>query len=403
MIRRPPRSTLFPYTTLFRSRVRLWARPDLGVVERQVEPPAPSADGHPARPSNAGPIKRIRTANWLALGSSRRLGGRRLVGLPPQTEQPGEAADRRRGDGERGGEVGQERIELRRVGPHLALPQVMRHAQPEARKQVGRERVGDRRRLPARVTGLLRLLEVVGQGGRVDAEEPNLARRALGRVTRGRLELGFEVLRQAEADRLLRIAARGEVPARRIERIRESRVDRGPRSVSIADQRRNRMADAGDGPEPREEPEERGTHAGAELEPLALPEELPVGELIADHVRPRRGLVHDRDARLKLPGPREQRGQVDAGLPIDAGTERLVEQYPAPPARGGRIGNVKLLSRVADVVGHVERVAPVPGPNAERRLQVQGTDPVVGEQRVERSEERRVGKGCRSGWWAGHR
>src|SRR5439155_24886737 len=68
----------------------------------------------------------------------------------------------------------------------------------------------------------------------------------------------------------------------------------------------------------------------------ALPEELPVGELIADHVRPRRGLVHDRDARLKLPGPREQRGQVDAGLPVDAGIERLVEQYPAPPARGGR-------------------------------------------------------------------
>src|SRR2546421_4239273 len=107
MIRRPPRSTLFPYTTLFRSshlltpsggaercRIRLWARPDLGVVERQVEPPAPSADGHPARPSNAGPIKRIGNATWRALGSSRRLGGRRLVGrrLPPQTEQPGEAA-----------------------------------------------------------------------------------------------------------------------------------------------------------------------------------------------------------------------------------------------------------------------------------------------------------------------
>src|SRR3989442_6748724 len=110
MIRRPPRSTLFPYTTLFRSRcqVRLWARPGLGVVERQVEPPAPGADGHAARPSNAGPIQRIGTATWLALGSRRRLGGRRLVGrrLPPQTEQPGEAADRRRRDGACGGEVG---------------------------------------------------------------------------------------------------------------------------------------------------------------------------------------------------------------------------------------------------------------------------------------------------------
>src|SRR3712207_7892112 len=28
MIRRPPRSTLFPYTTLFRSQDRMWASPD---------------------------------------------------------------------------------------------------------------------------------------------------------------------------------------------------------------------------------------------------------------------------------------------------------------------------------------------------------------------------------------
>src|SRR5258706_4034705 len=28
MIRRPPRSTLFPYTTLFRSHVETWIRPD---------------------------------------------------------------------------------------------------------------------------------------------------------------------------------------------------------------------------------------------------------------------------------------------------------------------------------------------------------------------------------------
>src|SRR2546430_11542085 len=31
MIRRPPRSTLFPYPTLFRSLERLWARPTLEV------------------------------------------------------------------------------------------------------------------------------------------------------------------------------------------------------------------------------------------------------------------------------------------------------------------------------------------------------------------------------------
>src|SRR5256885_9543508 len=77
------------------------------------------------------------------------------------------------------------------------------------------------------------------------------------------------------------------------------------------------MADPGDGPEPREEPEERGTQAGAELEPLALAQELPVGVLIADHEGPLRRLVHDRDGRLQLPASREKRGQVDPRLPVD--------------------------------------------------------------------------------------
>src|SRR5881397_3982587 len=128
------------------------------------------------------------------------------------------------------------------------------------------------------------------------------------------------------------------------------------------------MADPGDGPDPREEPEEGGTQAGAELEPLALPEELPVRELISDHERPLRCLVHDRDGRLELPGSREQRGQVDPGLPVDKGTERLVEEDSAAAARDGRIRNVELLPGVADVVRHVEGVAPVPGPDAERCL-----------------------------------
>src|SRR5439155_22646253 len=159
------------------------------------------------------------------------------------------------------------------------------------------------------------------------------------------------------ADRLSGIAARGEVPARRIERVREGRVDRGSRRVGVADLRRDRMADPRDGPDPREEPEEGGTHAGAELEPLALPEELPVRELISDHERPLRRLVHDRDGWLELPGSREQGGQVDPGLPIDGRTERLVEEHAAAPARDGRIRNVELLPRVADVVRHVEGIA----------------------------------------------
>src|SRR2546427_7313672 len=38
MIRRPPRSTLFPYTTLFRSPVRLGVAPELARVEPEVRP-----------------------------------------------------------------------------------------------------------------------------------------------------------------------------------------------------------------------------------------------------------------------------------------------------------------------------------------------------------------------------
>src|SRR6266487_5427075 len=44
MIRRPPRSTLFPYTTLFRSEERRWRRPDRGGGLR-------SGDCHRAAPS----------------------------------------------------------------------------------------------------------------------------------------------------------------------------------------------------------------------------------------------------------------------------------------------------------------------------------------------------------------
>src|SRR5256885_5402682 len=61
MIRRPPRSTLFPYTTLFRSAIVLSARepraeacaPELGLehvaqrVAQQVEPQHDDEDGEP--------------------------------------------------------------------------------------------------------------------------------------------------------------------------------------------------------------------------------------------------------------------------------------------------------------------------------------------------------------------
>src|SRR5438270_7708296 len=38
-MRRPPRSTLFPYTTLFRSRDRAWSAPDRG-RRRSASPPS---------------------------------------------------------------------------------------------------------------------------------------------------------------------------------------------------------------------------------------------------------------------------------------------------------------------------------------------------------------------------
>src|SRR6266550_1623362 len=167
----------------------------------------------------------------------------------------------------------------------------------------------------------------------------------------------------------------------------------GSLRVGVTDQRRDRMTDPGDGPDPGEEPEEGGAEAGAELKPLALLQELPVRELVSDHERSRRRLVHDRDAGLELPRSREQRRQVDPGLPVDGRTERLVEQYPAAPTRDGRIHDVELLPRIADVVGQVETVGPVPGPDAERCLKPQGRDPVVGEQGVEgaaRQQDRRL-------------
>src|SRR3712207_7940302 len=52
MIRRPPRSTLFPYTTLFRSPVLLRAAAD-----------GRAAGGAAARPGRYGPARRGRRAN----------------------------------------------------------------------------------------------------------------------------------------------------------------------------------------------------------------------------------------------------------------------------------------------------------------------------------------------------
>src|SRR2546422_7041583 len=59
MIRRPPRSTLFPYTTLFRSRAA--GRRRRGVRGRQSGAPARREPGEPAEPSEQPARARCRS------------------------------------------------------------------------------------------------------------------------------------------------------------------------------------------------------------------------------------------------------------------------------------------------------------------------------------------------------
>src|SRR2546422_7778402 len=59
MIRRPPRSTLFPYTTLFRSRPREGGRDPVVVVhEKAADPPEGVPERHGGRRELAGPARR---------------------------------------------------------------------------------------------------------------------------------------------------------------------------------------------------------------------------------------------------------------------------------------------------------------------------------------------------------
>src|SRR3712207_3825146 len=64
MIRRPPRSTLFPYTTLFRSRSVLGLRRDRRRPQRRRAPRDPArGDGRPARRRDA--LERLRVGAGL--------------------------------------------------------------------------------------------------------------------------------------------------------------------------------------------------------------------------------------------------------------------------------------------------------------------------------------------------
>src|SRR3712207_8451567 len=72
MIRRPPRSTLFPYTTLFRSQARLAARdrvpdpqPDAQGAPGADLPRRPGGRGQPPHPPRGGPDQADRKSTRL--------------------------------------------------------------------------------------------------------------------------------------------------------------------------------------------------------------------------------------------------------------------------------------------------------------------------------------------------
>src|SRR2546426_7065801 len=69
MIRRPPRSTLFPYTTLFRSRVRE------AVVELEIA----EARRHDVDADRIGPFERLHVVQALEDRKSTRLNSSHLV------------------------------------------------------------------------------------------------------------------------------------------------------------------------------------------------------------------------------------------------------------------------------------------------------------------------------------
>src|SRR5256885_11724105 len=89
MIRRPPRSTLFPYTTLFRSRAE---QGGTGISERENEARSARSGGEPARgpadaaldagPHGAGPV-RAPALRRGAPGGGRAAGGREGGGERP--------------------------------------------------------------------------------------------------------------------------------------------------------------------------------------------------------------------------------------------------------------------------------------------------------------------------------
>src|SRR3712207_7880299 len=71
MIRRPPRSTLFPYTTLFRSAARRVARPAFPRRHRSATRDTPRSGGRPQRASAPPRNRRLTSARISAARPAR--------------------------------------------------------------------------------------------------------------------------------------------------------------------------------------------------------------------------------------------------------------------------------------------------------------------------------------------
>src|SRR3989442_12576060 len=126
------------------------------------------------------------------------------------------------------------------------------------------------------------------------------------------------------------------------------------------------MPDARQWAETGEEPKEGRCHAQDERRALALTDELAAGELIADHEGARARRVQNPDARLQLPGAREEGRQIDARVPIDACLEGLaVQDFPDAPRAVA--GEIELLTPLHPVAAHLDAVPQIPRPNAQRR------------------------------------
>ena len=229
--------------------------------KRHAEVESPSRPAHGDRAQSSKGVSADPRPRWLETARRCfRSGWRRRspAPAPVDPQQARDPAQRRRRDREPRRDARQERREFRRVGAHGSVPQVMCRRETKPRQEIGSERVAERLSRPPGPSRVLRLLEVVGDGAGVDAQQPELARLVSRRVAGRRLELRLEVLRQPERDGLLRIAPDVVHPAGRIDGMRELVRHLARRGVLIAHDRGEGVPDARQRPDPGEEPEEGG-------------------------------------------------------------------------------------------------------------------------------------------------